>query len=150
MGGHLGPPHVSDREAPCFQGHDGGYFLHCDRGRKRHGTPDDQRQNQGGGFGRRGAFHDYVTQAVLIAKQMPGTSVKLLWSSEEDMTHGRYHPVMQAKLTGALDASGNLTGLHCRLSGLSIITSVFPQLLQDGRDNLTFKGPLKNHGVTLV
>ena len=26
----------------------------------------------GGGFGRRGAFHDYVTQAVLIAKQMPG------------------------------------------------------------------------------
>jgi len=47
---------------------------------------------------------------------------------------------MQAKLTGALDASGNLTGLHCRLSGQSIITAVFPQLLQDGRDNLTFQG----------
>jgi isoquinoline 1-oxidoreductase beta subunit len=71
----------------------------------------------GGGFGRRGAFHDYVTQAVLIAKQIPGVPVKLLWSREEDMTHGRYHPVMQAKLTGALDASGNLTGLHLRLSG---------------------------------
>ena len=56
--------------------------------------------NLGGGFGRRGAFHDYVTQAVLIAKQMPGTPVKLLWSREEDMLHGRYHPVMQAKLTG--------------------------------------------------
>ena len=27
----------------------------------------------GGGFGRRGAFHDYVTQAVLIARQVPGT-----------------------------------------------------------------------------
>jgi isoquinoline 1-oxidoreductase beta subunit len=96
--------------------------------------------NLGGGFGRRGAFHDYVTQAVLIAKQMPGTPVKLLWSREEDMTHGRYHPVMQAKLTGALDAGGNLTGLHIRLSGQSIITSVFPQLLQDGKDNLTFQG----------
>jgi isoquinoline 1-oxidoreductase beta subunit len=96
--------------------------------------------NLGGGFGRRGAFHDYVTQAVLIAKQIPGTPVKLLWTREEDMTHGRYHPVMQAKLTGALDASGNLTGLHCRLSGQSIITAVFPQLLQDGRDNLTFQG----------
>ena len=96
--------------------------------------------NLGGGFGRRGAFHDYVTQAVLIAKQIPGTPVKLLWSREEDMTHGRYHPVMQAKLTGALDAGGNLTGLHCRLSGQSIITAVFPQLLQDGRDNLTFQG----------
>ena len=45
----------------------------------------------GGGFGRRTA-HDYVQQATLIAKQMPGTPVKLIWSREEDMTHGRYHP----------------------------------------------------------
>jgi isoquinoline 1-oxidoreductase beta subunit len=96
--------------------------------------------NLGGGFGRRGAFHDYVTQAVLIAKQIPGTPVKLLWTREEDMTHGRYHPVMQAKLSGGLDANGNLVGLHCRLSGQSIVASVFPQLLQDGRDNFTFQG----------
>jgi isoquinoline 1-oxidoreductase beta subunit len=96
--------------------------------------------NLGGGFGRRGAFHDYVTQAVLIAKQVPGTPVKLLWSREEDMLHGRYHPVMQAKLTGALDGSGNLVGLHCRLSGQSILTAVFPQMLQDGKDFLTFQG----------
>jgi isoquinoline 1-oxidoreductase beta subunit len=94
----------------------------------------------GGGFGRRGAFHDYVTQAVLIAKQIPGTPVKLLWSREEDMQHGKYHPIMQAKLRGALDASGNLTGLHCRLSGQSILASVFPQNLQNGRDFLTFQG----------
>ena len=96
--------------------------------------------NLGGGFGRRGAFHDYVTQAVQIAKQIPGTPVKLLWSREEDMLHGRYHPVMQAKLSGGLDAAGNLIGLQCRLSGQSILTSVFPQFLQDGRDNLTFQG----------
>jgi isoquinoline 1-oxidoreductase beta subunit len=96
--------------------------------------------NLGGGFGRRGAFHDYVTQAVQIAKQIPGTPVKLLWSREEDMLHGRYHPVMQAKLSGGLDAAGNLIGLQCRLSGQSILTAVFPQFLQDGRDNLTFQG----------
>ena len=96
--------------------------------------------NLGGGFGRRGAFHDYVTQAVLIAKQIPGTPVKLLWSREEDMAHGKYHPVMQAKLTGGLDASGNLTALHFRLSGQSIIAAVFPQNLQNGRDFLTFQG----------
>ncbi|HEU0157979.1 MAG TPA: molybdopterin cofactor-binding domain-containing protein, partial [Hyphomicrobiaceae bacterium] len=68
----------------------------------------------GGGFGRRGAVHDYVRQAVLIAKQMPGTPVKLLWTREEDMLHGRYHPVMQAKLVGAFDADNNLTGIHVR------------------------------------
>jgi isoquinoline 1-oxidoreductase beta subunit len=96
--------------------------------------------NLGGGFGRRGAFHDYVTQAVRIAKQVPGTPVKLLWSREEDMQQGRYHPVMQAKMSAGLDAGGNLVGLHMRLSGQSILASVFPQNLQDGRDNATFQG----------
>jgi isoquinoline 1-oxidoreductase beta subunit len=96
--------------------------------------------NLGGGFGRRGAFHDYVTQAVLIAKQVPGTPVKLLWTREEDMTQGRYHPVMQAKMQGGLDASGNLAALHMRLSGQSILASVFPQNLQDGMDPATFQG----------
>ncbi|MBV8751833.1 MAG: xanthine dehydrogenase family protein molybdopterin-binding subunit [Hyphomicrobiales bacterium] len=94
----------------------------------------------GGGFGRRGAFHDYVTQAVLIAKQMPGTPVKLLWTREEDMTHGRYHPVMQCKLIGAFDKDNNLTGLHMRLSGQSILANVFPQNLVNGKDPLTFQG----------
>ncbi len=98
--------------------------------------------NLGGGFGRRGAFQDYVTQAVNIAKQMPGTPVKLLWSREEDMAQGRYHPVMQCKLVGAFDAADNLTGLHMRLSGQSILAAVRPAILeqQKGRDPLTFQG----------
>ena len=54
----------------------------------------------GTGFGRR-TRSDYVTEAVLIAKQMPGTPIKLLKSREEDMTNGVYHPVTQCKLTGA-------------------------------------------------
>jgi isoquinoline 1-oxidoreductase beta subunit len=94
----------------------------------------------GGGFGRRGAFHDYVTQAVRIAKEMPGTPVKLLWSREEDMVQGRYHPVTQAKLVGALDANGNLTGLRIRISGQSILAKVRPEALQNGRDPATFQG----------
>jgi isoquinoline 1-oxidoreductase beta subunit len=93
----------------------------------------------GGGFGRRG-FTDNVRQAVLIAKEMPGTPVKLLWSREEDMLHGKYHPIMQAKLTGALDKSGNLAGLHIRLSGQSIMAATFPQALEKGKDPLTFQG----------
>ena len=96
----------------------------------------------GGGFGRRGAFHDYVTQSVLLAKQIPGTPVKLLWSREEDMMQGRFHPVMQCKLVGAFDANNNLTGLHMRLSGQSILASVFPARLDNGKDPLTFQGLL--------
>src|SRR2546425_583902 len=97
----------------------------------------------GGGFGRRGAYpNDYVTQAVLIAQQMPGTPIKMLWSREEDMLHGRYHPIMQCKLVGGLDASGNLTGLHMRLSGQSILAAVRPEVVQaqKGRDPLSFQG----------
>src|SRR6201993_5050428 len=93
----------------------------------------------GGGFGRRGQT-DYVRQAVEIAKQMPGTPVKLLWSREEDMTHGRYHPVTQCKLTGALDADNNLAGLHMRISGQSIFAVISPQLLKDGMDPFSFQG----------
>jgi isoquinoline 1-oxidoreductase beta subunit len=102
----------------------------------------------GGGFGRRG-FTDYVRQAVAIAKQMPGTPVKLLWSREEDTTHGRYHPVMQARLIGALDASGNLTGLRIRLSGQSILASARPEGLDNGKDPLTFQGywPTGEHSL---
>ena len=96
--------------------------------------------NLGGGFGRRGAFQDYVTQSVLIAKQVPGVPVKLLWSREEDMTHGRYHPVTQCKLIGAFDAQGTLTGLHMRISGQSILAAVRPEALQNGRDPATFQG----------
>ena len=98
--------------------------------------------NLGGGFGRRGAFQDYVTQAVRIAKEMPGIPVKLLWSREEDMVQGRYHPIMQCKMVGGLDAANNLTGLHMRLSGQSILAAVRPAILeqQKGRDPVVFQG----------
>ncbi|WP_316189035.1 xanthine dehydrogenase family protein molybdopterin-binding subunit [Bradyrhizobium sp. SZCCHNS1054] len=93
----------------------------------------------GTGFGRRGQT-DYVRQAVLIAKQMPGTPIKLLWSREEDMTHGRYHPITQCKLTGGFDADDNLTALHIRISGQSILYSLRPDALVNGKDPATFAG----------
>lgn len=94
----------------------------------------------GGGFGRRGAVHDWVRQAVDIAKQMPGVPVKLLWSREEDMLHGRYHPVTQCKLQAGLDAQGNVTALHMRISGQSILAGVAPQNVRNGLDPVQFQG----------
>ena len=107
------------------------------------------RLHLGGGFGRRSTSHDFVRQAVLIAKEMPGTPVKLIWSREEDMLHGYYHPITKAKMAGALDANGNLVGLRMRISGQSILASVRPEGLQNGRDPATFQGlnPSGTEGV---
>ena len=93
----------------------------------------------GGGFGRRG-MTDYVRQAVAIAKEMPGTPIKMLWSREEDMLHGRYHPITQCKMTAGLDAQGNVTALRMRISGQSILAAVAPQSIVNGKDPAVFQG----------
>ena len=108
--------------------------------------------NLGGGFGRRGAFQDYTTQAVNIAKQMPGTPVKLIWTREEDMTQGRYHPVMMCKLTAAIDSNKKVTGINMRLSGQSILSTVRPAVVaaNKGKDPVVFQGleDSGEHGFT--
>ena len=93
----------------------------------------------GGGFGRRGQ-QDYTRQAVLIAKQVPGRAIKLIWSREEDMQHGFYRPITQAKMTAGLDAAGNVTGLHMRISGQSILAHLAPQRMENGVDMIQFQG----------
>lgn len=98
------------------------------------------RINLGGGFGRRASSADYTVIAVRTAMAMKGTPVKVIWSREEDSTHGTYHPTTKARMRGALDADGNLTGLHMRISGQSIFAGLMPFALQDGMDPLVFQG----------
>ena len=93
----------------------------------------------GGGFGRRGQ-QDYTRQAVLLAKQVPGRPIKLIWTREEDMQHGFYRPITQCKLTGSLDAEGRVTGIHMRLSGQSILAFLSPASIKDGTDPIMFQG----------
>jgi isoquinoline 1-oxidoreductase beta subunit len=95
----------------------------------------------GGGFGRR-LRQDAVRQAVMIAREMPGVPVKLIWSRDEDTTHGHYRPVTQARLRGSLDDKGEPTGLILRISGQSILTSNLSRTAssQAGRDPRMFQG----------
>jgi isoquinoline 1-oxidoreductase beta subunit len=62
-------------------------------------------QQLGGGFGRRlpGA-HDFVDQAVRIAKEMSPAPVKLIWSREEDIQHDYYRPAVIGRYKGAVDS----------------------------------------------
>jgi isoquinoline 1-oxidoreductase subunit beta len=94
----------------------------------------------GGGFGRRGGAQDYVRQAAIIAKQLPGVPVKLIWSREEDMAHDFYRPISQCRLAAGIDASGNLSALHLRVSGQSINAFSNPSAIKDGKDRRQLQG----------
>jgi isoquinoline 1-oxidoreductase subunit beta len=103
----------------------------------------------GGGFGRRGRS-DYVRQAVLLAKQMPGIPIKLLWTREEDMLHGFFHPITKARIEGGLDENGNLVGMHLRISGQSILAGLMPQAIKGGADPVQFQAlsPEGDHAIS--
>ena len=100
----------------------------------------------GGGFGRRGGTQDYVRQAVAIAKEFPGLPVKLIWSREEDQAHDFYRPISQCKLSAGIDQSGNLVGLHVRVSGQSINAHLNPAAIKDGKDSRQLQGYYKEPG----
>ncbi|RCW68179.1 xanthine dehydrogenase family protein molybdopterin-binding subunit [Pseudorhodoferax soli] len=59
----------------------------------------------GGGFGRK-SKPDFVTEAVLVAKALPGTPVKLVWTREDDIRHGYYHTVSVDRLEAVLQPDG--------------------------------------------
>jgi isoquinoline 1-oxidoreductase subunit beta len=97
-------------------------------------------QTLGGGFGRRGGTQDYVRQATIIAREFPGTPVKMIWSREEDQAHDFYRPISQCLLQGGLDEKGNLTSLRVRVSGQSINAYLAPANIKDGKDLRQLQG----------
>jgi isoquinoline 1-oxidoreductase beta subunit len=76
----------------------------------------------------------------MIAKEMPGVPVKLIWTREEDMTHCQVHPTTQCKMSAGIDANGNVVGFQMRISGQSILASIAPERLENGQDNTVFQG----------
>jgi CO/xanthine dehydrogenase Mo-binding subunit len=86
----------------------------------------------GGGFGRR-LEHDYVTQAVRIAKQVEGP-VKIVWTREEDVQHDVYRPYYYDRIAAGLDARGKPVAWTHRIVGPSIIARWAPPAFKDGLD----------------
>jgi isoquinoline 1-oxidoreductase beta subunit len=88
----------------------------------------------GGGFGRRGAPQDFVRQGVTVAKAMPGTPVKLMWSREQDMQHDFYRPASIVKLRAGLDAEGRVVAFEAKIACPSILAVLIPRALRGGID----------------
>jgi len=78
----------------------------------------------GCGFGRR-VETDVEVQAAKIALAVPGRPVQLLWSREQDMTHGFYRPVAVNAIRVGLDGDGWPTAYDWLLSSQSIKTRIW-------------------------
>lgn len=112
-------------------------------------TPDKVKVNTtllGGGFGRR-AEADFVVDAVLLAKEVPGRPVKMLWSREDDVRHGKYRPLASQHVQVGLDAAGNVVGWRQRVVAQSIFARTMPALFQKegGKDNVVTEGTKLNY-----
>ena len=95
----------------------------------------------GGGFGRR-IEGDFISDAALLAKAVPGVPVKVIWSREDDIQHDKYRPLTAQHLSGGLDAQGNLVALQHRLVCESIYARAAPPLFAQagGRDSPACEG----------
>ena len=92
----------------------------------------------GGGFGRR-LDVDFVPQAVLIAKAVPGTPVKLIWSREDDTTHDFYRPPSLHVMRAAIDGANLVYFTHTMISP-SVTSRMFPLAVKDGIDDFMVEG----------
>jgi isoquinoline 1-oxidoreductase beta subunit len=92
----------------------------------------------GGGFGRRLEL-DFITQSVLIAKAMPGTPVKLIWTRPDDMGHDYYRPPSLHVLKGSV-ADGRIAALTSTMVSPSVTARAFPPFVKDGNDPFMTEG----------
>ena len=88
---------------------------------------DIQMTRMGGGFGRR-LYGHFMTEAAVISKEM-GQPVKLIYSREDDMTHGTYRPAYHALYRDAFDENNKLIAFHVRAGGIPespLVANRFP------------------------
>lgn len=81
----------------------------------------------GGAFGRR-LETDFIEQAVRFARQVQAP-LKLVWTREQDIRHGRYRPAYRDVLSAGVDARGNLLGLTDLIAGSSVMARFAPEAM---------------------
>jgi isoquinoline 1-oxidoreductase subunit beta len=102
----------------------------------------------GGAFGRRIEV-DFVLDAVLVAKAMPGTPIQTVWSREEDVANDKVRPLMAQHIEAGVDAQGNLIAFKHKMVGESIFGRFAPDALtgSGGKDEPVCEGFEIKYGV---
>ncbi len=102
----------------------------------------------GGAFGRRIEV-DFVLDAVLLAKAMPGTPVQAVWSREDDVAGDKLRPMMAQQITAGVDAQGNLVAFKHKMIGESIMSRFAPDFFASlgGKDEPVCEGFEMKYGV---
>lgn len=63
----------------------------------------------GGAFGRK-SKPDFAVEAALVAKEMNGTPIKVMWTREDDLTHDFFHACSVQNIRVGIDKNKNVTG----------------------------------------
>jgi isoquinoline 1-oxidoreductase beta subunit len=108
-------------------------------------------QYAGGSFGRR-ATPDMgnAIEAATVVKALGGTTpVKHMWTRENDITGGRYRPIMVHRIKGGIDANGAIVGLDAVVAGQSFMRGTaffnpkapFDEAMVEGLTESAYKFP---------
>jgi len=79
----------------------------------------------GGGFGRRTDGDDMV-MALILALNMPGKPVKMIWSREDDIRNDKLRPLTAQRIEIGLDADNNILGWRQRIVNESYFARILP------------------------
>ncbi len=79
----------------------------------------------GGGFGRR-ADGDDMVMALILALNMPGKPVKMIWSREDDIRNDKLRPLTAQRIEIGLDADNNIVGWRQRIVNESYFARILP------------------------
>lgn len=102
----------------------------------------------GGGFGRKSEV-DFSVDAALLAKAVPGRPVKVMWTREDDVQHGKYRPLAAQSVQVGLDKDGQIVAWRHRVVCESIFARYYPPGFEKsgGRDTPAVEGTDVNYAV---
>lgn len=79
----------------------------------------------GGGFGRK-SKPDYIVEAAMLAKQIPGVPIRVQWTREDDVKFSYYNAASSQHYEAALGADGRPTAFLQRSALTSFFGTLFP------------------------